>query len=62
MNHLEPGLLRIFRYFTAIAMVYFACLVAYTAFDTQRLFSASQGQLYLNLATNLALFGYLSWS
>ena len=62
MNRLEPGLLRIFRYFTAIAMVYFARLVVYTALDTHRLFSASQGQLYLNLATNLVLFGYLSWS
>jgi signal transduction histidine kinase len=62
INRLEPGLLRIFRYFNGIAMVYFACLVAYTALDTHRLFSASQSQLYLNLATNLALFGYLSWS
>ena len=57
----EPGLLRIFRYFTGVAMAYFAILVLYTAFQTHQLFSAAQGQLYLNLATNWFLFGYLSW-
>jgi signal transduction histidine kinase len=57
---LEPGLLRIFRYFTGIAMIYFALVMVYA------MLVAGQGlvlqaQSSVNFATNLALFGYLSW-
>jgi len=58
---IEPGLLRIFRYFTGIAVVYFAVLILYTALETGKGFTASQIQSYVNYATNMALFGYLSW-
>lgn len=58
---IQPGLLRIFRYFTGIAMVYFAILGVFS-FTQGEGYLTSQIQIYLNLATNLALFGYLSWS
>lgn len=57
---LEPGLLRVFRYFTGIAMFYFAVVLLYAFVKSgQRL--AIQAQSSVNFATNLALFGYLSW-
>lgn len=43
-------------------MIYFAILASYTSIETGQTFSSSQIQLYLNLSTNLILFGYLSWS
>ena len=58
---LEPGLLRIFRYFTGVAMVYFAVIVMYTAIQTGQTFTSSQIQSYLNFGISLSLFGYLSW-
>lgn len=57
---LEPGLLRIFRYFTGIAMLYFALVLLYSFIVTGQGF-AIQAQSTLNFLTNLALFGYLSW-
>ncbi|MEA3349283.1 MAG: sensor histidine kinase [Chloroflexota bacterium] len=63
MKHrsIEPGLLRIFRYFTGVAMIYFAALVTYTAIQTGEGDTTSQIQSYLNFGTNLILLGYLSW-
>jgi signal transduction histidine kinase len=58
---IEPGLLKIFRYFTGVAMVYFAIIVMYTAIQTGQTFTPSQIQSYLNFGINLTLFGYLSW-
>ncbi|HEY62481.1 MAG TPA: sensor histidine kinase [Anaerolineae bacterium] len=58
---IEPGLIRIFRYFTGVAMLYFAVLIIYTAIETGEGFTASQIQSYMNFGTNLVLFGYLSW-
>lgn len=60
---IQPGLLRIFRYFTSIAMVYYAATVVilYTTQSVQ-IYSASQMQIYLNLVTNFGLSLYLSWS
>jgi signal transduction histidine kinase len=58
---IEPGLLLTFRYFTGIALVYFAVLVAFAIIQTRQFFSYSQIQLYINLLFNLVLFGYLSW-
>src|SRR5574338_511532 len=57
---IEPGLLRIFRYFTGVAMAYFALVWIFTFIETGQGFSL-QLQSSLNFATNLALFGYLSW-
>ncbi len=57
---IEPGLLRIFRYFTGVAMLYFAVLVTYTAIQTGEGNTTSQIQSYLNFGTNLILLGYLS--
>jgi signal transduction histidine kinase len=58
---IEPGLLRVFRYFTGVAMVYFALVWVFAFVETGQVFSL-QIQSTLNFATNLALFGYLSWS
>jgi signal transduction histidine kinase len=58
---IEPGLIRIFRYFTGIAMIYFAIMASYAMLETGQIVSSSQIQLYLNLGTNFILFGYLSW-
>lgn len=59
---IQPGLLRIFRYFTGIAMMYFATLVVFTAIQAGESASSSQMQLTLNLLTNVALSIYLSLS
>ncbi|MFN2146533.1 MAG: histidine kinase dimerization/phosphoacceptor domain-containing protein, partial [Anaerolineales bacterium] len=62
MKIIEPGLLRIFRYFTAIAMIYFAALILYGQFEVY--YGLSNAvitiQAYLNLLTHVTLFGYLS--
>lgn len=56
---IEPGLLRTFRYFTAVAMFYFALVLAFSFIEDRQGF-ALQAQSTLNFLTNLALFGYLS--
>jgi len=56
---IEPGLIRIFRYFTGVAMLYFAVLIIYTAIETGEGFTASQIQSYMNFGTNLVLFSNL---
>ncbi|MBT3390089.1 MAG: sensor histidine kinase [Chloroflexi bacterium] len=61
LRPIEPGLLRIFRYFTSIAMVYFAALVLYTAIQTGAGDTFPQIQSYLNFGINLILLGYLYW-
>ena len=53
---------QLFRYFTGIAMLYFASLSLITVLQTGQLVNLSQIQSYANLATNGILFGYLSWS
>ncbi|MCK5794226.1 MAG: hypothetical protein KAH12_05955, partial [Anaerolineales bacterium] len=53
--------IRIFRYFTGIAMLYFAALSLFTAWQTGEVINLSQIQSYVNLAINGILFGYLSW-
>jgi signal transduction histidine kinase len=58
---IEPGLLRVFRYFTGIAVVYFAVLLAFSGIQLVPSALTYQIQAYLNLATYLAIFGYLSW-
>jgi signal transduction histidine kinase len=64
MKMIESGLLRVFRYFTGIAMLYFAILVLYGQFE---LFYGITNetiaiQAYLNFLTYITLFGYLSLS
>jgi signal transduction histidine kinase len=57
---IEPGLLRIFRYFTSVAMGYFAVLAVYRVLQNGQGIDPLQIQFYLNLGTNLVLFVYLS--
>lgn len=59
---IQPGLLRIFRYFTIVAMGYYAVLVAFAAFPGSEGSIYTQMQLFLNLLINLGLLGYLSWN
>lgn len=51
-----------FRYFTGVAMAYFAALSLFTALQTGQIVNPSQIQSYVNLAINAVLFVYLSWS
>jgi signal transduction histidine kinase len=53
-------LLQIFRYFTGIAMIYFAVMVTLTAIQTGEGDSLTQVQAYVNFGTNLILLIYLS--
>ena len=59
---IQPGLLRIFRYFTGVAMGYYAALVFFTAAQSNQGSIYTQIQLYVNLLVNLGLLAYLSWS
>jgi signal transduction histidine kinase len=54
------NLLQIFRYFTGLAMVYFAVTVIFTAIQTGEGDSLTQVQAYLNFGTNLIQLVYLS--
>jgi len=59
---IEPGVIRTFRYFTGIAMLYFATMVGwYTAIQPTSGDSAFHIQSYINFGTNLLLLGYLWW-
>lgn len=60
---IEPGLLQIFRYFTGMAMVYFAVLAIYTAIQTGEGDTFPQIQSYINFSINLILliYLYLGW-
>lgn len=60
---IEPGLLQIFRYFTGIAMVYYAALATYTAIQTGEGDTFPQIQSYINFSINLLLliYLYLGW-
>lgn len=61
MRHtIEPGLLRIFRYFTNVALVYFAVIWIYGLLTTGSVL-AIQVQMLVNLVVYLGLTGYLSW-
>lgn len=53
-------LLQIFRYFTGLALVYFAATVIVTAIQTGEGDSLTQVQAYVNFGTNLLLLIYLS--
>jgi len=57
---IEPGLVRAFRYFTFVALCYYAILVAFELAQTGFGWAAIQIQWYPNLLANLALFVYLS--
>ncbi|NLN69391.1 MAG: sensor histidine kinase [Chloroflexi bacterium] len=57
---LEPGLIRIFRYFATVAMIYFAILWGYGAVAPQP-GETLRVQSLLNLVTNASLFLYLSF-
>jgi len=53
-------LLQIFRYFTGMAMFYFAVTVTFTAIQTGEGASPTQVQAYINFATSLIQLIYLS--
>lgn len=57
---IEPGLLGIFRYYTSVAMVYFAVMWVYAVISTGWTWT-TQMQLLGNFAVYLGLWGYLSW-
>jgi len=58
-SRIEPGLLRIFQYFTAVAVVYFAILWIYGMFESG--FGESlKLQLWGNFVVYLGLFAYLN--
>lgn len=57
---IEPGLLRIFRYYTGVAMGYFAILWAY-AFISSGWEWSTQVQFLANFGIYFALWGYLTW-
>jgi signal transduction histidine kinase len=57
---LEPGLLRVFRYFSRVAMGYFFILWVY-ALVSAGWASSMQVQAWGNLAVYVALAGYLTW-
>ncbi len=56
---LEPGLLRVYRYSTSIAMLYFAIIWGY-AINTPQPSTFLQAQALVNLLINTCLFIYLS--
>ncbi len=58
---IQPGLLRIFRYFTVVAMGYYAVVAAFSAIQGGVGAIYTQMQLFLNLLINLGLLAYLSW-
>ena len=58
---LEPGVLRIFRYFAVVAVVYFMFIATYAFFANHQLFTPSQIAIYLNLTSFALLAIYLSW-
>jgi signal transduction histidine kinase len=59
---IEPGVIRTFRYFTGIAMLYFATLVAwYTTIQSSAGDTAFHIQAYVNFGIQLLLLGYLYW-
>ncbi len=58
----RPEVIQTFRYFTGVAMAYFAALSLITALQTGQIVNPSQIQSYVNLAINGVLFGYLSWT
>ena len=61
---IEPGLLRVFRYFTTTAMAYFAGIVIFGQVQSFLNLSSEElaVQFYLNLWTYAILLGYLSIS
>ena len=61
---IEPGLMRVFRYFTITAMAYFAGVVIFGQVQTFLHLSTEElsVQFYLNLWTYAILLGYLSIS
>lgn len=57
----RSDVIRIFRYFTGIAVAYFAALSLFTALQSGEIIDPSQIQSYVNLVINGLLFIYLSW-
>jgi signal transduction histidine kinase len=60
-KQIEPGLLKVFRYFVGLAVVYFLVFFFYTARTTGTWISPNLILYYINLTTNFFLLLYLSW-
>lgn len=60
-RRIEPGLVVIFRYFSAIAMLYFAIIVAITTSQEGTIFVPYLRWSLINLLLYLVVFIYLSW-
>lgn len=61
-REIEPGLVRAFRYFTFVALCYYAILILFMLAQPGLGLASVQIQWYLIFACNLALFIYLSLS
>jgi signal transduction histidine kinase len=60
-KEIEPGLLRIFRYFTGLAVIYFLAFFFYTSYTAGTWISPNLFLYYINFSTYLFLLLYLSW-
>ena len=59
-RRIEPGLIRIFRYYNFIAVVYFTLVAVYFLIETGEAGTKNQIFSSINAITNLFLIGYLS--
>ena len=57
---IEPGLIRVFQYFTVISILYFFVNLLYATLETGRFLAFPQIQAYWNMMSSIFLFVYLS--
>jgi signal transduction histidine kinase len=57
---IEPGLIRVFQYFTVISILYFFVNLLYATLETGRSLAFPQIQAYWNMMSSIFLFIYLS--
>jgi len=60
-KEIEPGLLKIFRYFTGLAVIYFLVFFFYSSYSAGTWISSNLILYYINFSTYLFLLVYLSW-
>ncbi|NLT43847.1 MAG: sensor histidine kinase [Anaerolineae bacterium] len=58
---IEPGLVRVFRYFAVVAAVYFAANTVYTSAETGEIINLRQARAQISMLAYLFLAAYLSW-
>lgn len=59
---IQPGLLRTFRYYTFVAMGYFAVVAIFMTLQNSQPAAPGLIQIYMNLLSNMGLAFFLSWS